>query len=64
MRREFIAAGGAMGLPLQTAAAMQQSAPRYTGNPQLKITDVQVFVVNAGRNYVYVKISTDQGIHG
>jgi len=64
MRREFIAAGGAMGLPLQAAAAMQQSAPRYMGNPQLKITDVQVFVVNAGRNYVYVKISTDQGIHG
>jgi L-alanine-DL-glutamate epimerase-like enolase superfamily enzyme len=63
MRREFIAAGGAIGLPLQ-AAATQQSAPRYTGNPQLKITDVQVFVVNAGRNYVYVKISTDQGIHG
>ncbi|MGA2268895.1 MAG: galactonate dehydratase [Bryobacteraceae bacterium] len=63
MRREFIAAGGAIGLPLQ-AAAMEQSAPRYTGKPQLKITDVQVFVVNAGRNYVYVKISTDQGIHG
>ena len=62
-RREFIAAGGAIGLPLQ-AAAMQQSAPRYTGNPQLKITDVQVFLVNAGRNYVYVKVSTDQGIHG
>jgi L-alanine-DL-glutamate epimerase-like enolase superfamily enzyme len=63
MRREFIAAGGAMGLPLQ-AAAMQSSAPSYTGNPQLKITDVQVFMVNAGRNYVYVKVSTDQGIHG
>ena len=47
MRREFIAAGAAIGLPLQ-AAAMQQSAPRYTGNPQLKITDVQVFIVNAG----------------
>jgi galactonate dehydratase len=63
MRREFIAAGGAIGLPLQ-AASMQQNAPRYGGNPQLKITDVQVFVVNAGRNYVYVKVSTDQGIHG
>jgi len=62
-RREFIAAGGAIGLPLQAAAA-QQSAPRYTGSPQLKITDVQVFIVNAGRNYLYVKISTDQGIHG
>jgi galactonate dehydratase len=63
MRRDFIAAGGALGLPLQAAAA-QPSAPRYTGNPQLKITDVQVFIVNAGRNYVYVKILTDQGIHG
>ena len=63
MRREFIAAGGMIGLPLQ-AAASEQSAPRYTGNPQLKITDVQVFVVNAGRNYFYVKVSTDQGIHG
>jgi len=66
-RREFIA-GGAMGLPLQVAA-MQQSAPRYSGNPQLKITDVEVFVVNLsvgneGRKIVYVKVSTDLGIHG
>jgi galactonate dehydratase len=39
-------------------------APRYTGKPELKITDVQATIVNARRNYTYVKISTDQGIHG
>ena len=42
----------------------QMPAPQYAGKPQLKITDVQAFLVNAGRNYVYVKVSTDQGIHG
>ena len=52
----------AAGIPLQAAAA--QPSPRYTGKPELKITDVQPFLVNAGRNYVYVKVSTDQGIHG
>jgi galactonate dehydratase len=52
-----------VGVPLEAAAA-QQNAPRYTGKPELKITDVQAFLVNAGRNYVYVKVSTDQGIHG
>ena len=63
MRREFIAATGAWGCRSRLLPS-QQSAPRYTGNPQLKITDVQVFIVNAGRNYLYVKVSTDQGIHG
>jgi galactonate dehydratase len=42
----------------------QMPAPQYAGKPQPKITDVQAFLVNAGRNYVYVKVSTDQGIHG
>ncbi len=42
----------------------QTPPPRYTGKPELKITDVQPFLVHAGRNYVYVKVSTDQGIHG
>jgi len=64
-RRSFLA-GTAATLPLQARAmqrAEQPPAPRYTGKP-LKITDVQAWIVNAGRNYVYVKISTDQGIHG
>jgi galactonate dehydratase len=43
---------------------MQVPAPQYTGNPELKITDIQAFLVNVGHNYVYVKVSTDQGIHG
>jgi galactonate dehydratase len=62
-RRDFLAQGAALGLPLE-AVAMQQNPPRYTGKPQLKITNVQPFLVNAGRTYVYVKVSTDQGIHG
>src|SRR5271157_1758176 len=61
-RRDFLR-GTAVGIPLQ-AAAMQVPAPQYTGKPELKITDVQAFLVNTGHNYVYVKVSTDQGIHG
>lgn len=62
-RRDFISTGALAGLPLE-GAATQQNPPRYTGKPELKITDVQAFLVNAGRTYVYVKVSTDQGIHG
>lgn len=33
--------------------------------PAMKITDIKTFLVGAGgRNWVYVKILTDQGIHG
>jgi hypothetical protein len=49
-RRDFLSAGSLVGLPFQQAAAMPQTAPRYTGKPDLKIIDVQAFVVNAGRN--------------
>jgi galactonate dehydratase len=66
-RRDFLAAA-AVGIPFGAAAQERQRPdppePRYTGKPELKITDVQPFLVNAGRNYVYVKVSTDQGIHG
>jgi galactonate dehydratase len=62
-RRDFVS-GAAVGIPFQAAALAQTPPPRYTGKPELKITDVQAFLVNAGRNYVYVKVSTDQGIHG
>jgi len=62
-RRNFIS-GAAVGIPFQAAAMAQTPPPQYTGKPALKITDVQAFIVNAGRNYVYVKVSTDQGIHG
>ena len=63
-RREFLASAAAS-VPLQAAAAQQQvPPPSYNGGTALKITDLQVFVVYAGRNYVYVKVLTDQGIHG
>ena len=63
-RRDFLA-GTAAAVPFQAAVAQQQApAPRYGGKPELKITDIQAFIVNAGRNYVYVKVSTDAGIHG
>jgi len=63
-RRSFLA-GTAASVSFQAAASAQQiPPPRYAGKPELKITDVQASIVNAGRNYVYVKVSTDQGIHG
>lgn len=58
-RREFLNSG-AVTLPL-----MAQSAPKYTGKPALKITDIQSFLVGAGgRNLCFVKVLTDQGITG
>jgi galactonate dehydratase len=63
-RRDFLVQGGAFGLPLQ-AEAMAQAGPRYTGRPQLKITDIQATLVGVGgRNLCFVKVLTDQGIHG
>jgi galactonate dehydratase len=63
-RREFLVRGGAIGLPMQ-AQAMSQTGPRYSGKPALKITDIQTTLVGAGgRNLCYVKVLTDQGIHG
>lgn len=63
-RRDFLVQGGTIGLPLQ-AQAMSQASPRYTGKPELKITDIQSFLVNAGgRNLCFVKVLTDAGIYG
>jgi galactonate dehydratase len=63
-RREFLVQGGTIGVPLQ-AQAMSQASPRYTGKPELKITDIQSFLVDAGgRNLCFVKVMTDAGIFG
>jgi galactonate dehydratase len=63
-RRDFLVQGGTLGLPLQ-AQAMSQASPRYTGKPELKITDIQSFLVDAGgRNLCFVKVLTDAGIYG
>ena len=59
-RREFFArAGAASGVPLLSMA------PQAGARPAIKITDIKTFLVGAtGRNYVFVKVETDQGIHG
>jgi len=62
-RREFVSSLAGSGVAFQVASA-EGTAPRYSGKPELKITDIQATIVNAGRNYVYVKVSTDAGIHG
>jgi galactonate dehydratase len=63
-RRDFLVQGGSIGLPLQ-AQAMSQASPRYTGKPELKIADIQSFLVDAGgRNLCFVKVLTDAGIFG
>lgn len=45
------------------APFFQAAAP--SARPQIKITDIKTFLVGVGsRNLVFVKIETDQGIHG
>ena len=62
-RRDFLARAGVTGLPVQ-AFALQQNPPRYSGKPALRITDVDARLVGMGRNDCFVKVQTDQGIHG
>src|SRR5262245_41080149 len=55
MRRERVDAGGLQ--PLNDG--------KIGNTPAMKITDIKTFLVGAGgRNWVYVKILTDQGIYG
>lgn len=57
-RREFLAQGGAVGLPLAQPMAL-------AARPGLKITAIQPTLVGIGsRNLCFVKVLTDQGIHG
>ncbi|MCP5110270.1 MAG: mandelate racemase/muconate lactonizing enzyme family protein, partial [bacterium] len=64
-RRSFL--GGAVAAPLMPMAAQVGS------QPSMKITDIKTFLVHttpvsdnqpSGRNWVLVKVETDQGIHG
>lgn len=55
-RREFLQTTGAAPL-MQTGAVGTR--------PAMKITDIKTFLVGAGgRNWCFVKVETDQGIHG
>ncbi len=57
-RREFFAST-AVG-----AAPFLQANAQVGTRPAIKITDIKTFLVGAGRNYCFVKVFTDQGIHG
>src|SRR5262245_66119666 len=52
--------------PAAAGAGLQPLDGGKIGNtPAMKITDIKTFLVGAGgRNWVYVKILTDQGIFG
>ncbi len=59
-RREFLSRAGAW-----PAAAPVLSAAQVGTHGALKITDIKTFLVGVGgRNLVFVKVETDQGIHG
>jgi galactonate dehydratase len=61
-RREFLTGSS---VPLLAAAAPAQAPQSYGGKPAIKITDIKTYMVGAGgRNYIFVKVLTDQGIHG
>ena len=62
-RRQFLQQAGVA--PAVPAAAMMQAAAPMGTKPAIKITDIKTFLVGAGsRNWLYIKILTDQGIHG
>src|SRR3954452_11197740 len=60
MRRDFfVETAGIAGF---LAAAAQ---PLVAGRSDIKITDIKTYLVGVGRrNLVFVKVETDQGIHG
>ena len=72
-RRSFLRHGG---LAAATAAVPFQAPAQIGNQPSMKITEIKTFLVGStrgeqggtgnisGRNWVYVKILTDQGIHG
>src|SRR5262245_35326667 len=60
MRRDFLVETAGMASFLAAAAQ-----PMAAGRSDIKITDIKTFVVGIGaRNLVFVKVETDQGIHG
>jgi galactonate dehydratase len=65
-RRNFLFTGLAAGLASAQQKGLQPLDGGKIGNlPPMKITDIKTFLVGAGgRNWIYVKILTDQGIFG
>jgi galactonate dehydratase len=55
-RRHFLTA---------SAAPLMQAGAQVGSRPAMKITDIKTFLAGVGnRNLVFVKVETDQGIHG
>src|SRR5262247_2862965 len=63
-RREFLGKAAIPAIPM-AAAPFLQTAPQIGTRPAIKITDIKTFLVGLGsRNLLFVKVETDQGIHG
>src|SRR4030095_14487423 len=65
-RRKFLMAAGMVTTALPGAAAPMLQAPARVGSrPAIKITDIKTYLVGVeGRNLLFVKVETDEGIHG
>ncbi|MBL8211533.1 MAG: mandelate racemase/muconate lactonizing enzyme family protein [Bryobacterales bacterium] len=78
-RRDFLRNAGALAaLPASLAAQSRRgggdnrdkglqplNGGKIGNTPAMKITDIKTFLIGAGgRNWLYVKILTDQGLHG
>src|SRR5688572_18290928 len=65
-RRKFLMTAGMVTTALPGAAAPMLQVPTRVGNrPAIKITDIKTYLVGVGgRNLIFVKVETDQGIHG
>jgi galactonate dehydratase len=55
---------GLAGAAGSASAAQQADRAPGPGRPGIKITDIKTFLVGLGRNHVFVKVQTDQGING
>src|SRR5207248_4551497 len=58
-------AGGMTSGPITERGLQPLDGGKIGNTPAMKITDIKTFLVGGGgRNWVYVKILTDQGIYG
>ena len=58
-------AGRGAAAPRESRGLQPLNGGKIGNTPAMKITDIKTFLVGAeGRNWVYVKILTDQGIYG
>jgi len=63
-RRSFLYTAGALPA-ISLAAPLLQASSQVGTSPAIKITDIKTFLVGVeSRNLVFVKVETDQGIHG